>query len=75
MPPLKSCTFSSHISQPTNQSLQKSMPFEPHIHSNTADKQTTKDRRAACNNQFGVMAAIGSNSTVVLLSTLVHTLG
>jgi len=30
LPTLKSYTFASHTSQPTNQSLQKSMPFQPH---------------------------------------------
>ena len=52
MPTLKSYTFASPTSQPTSQSLQKSMPFQPHRHSNTTDRQTTKDRRAACNMGF-----------------------
>jgi hypothetical protein len=52
MPKLKSYTFASHTSQSTSQSLQKSMPFQPHGHSTTADKQTPKDRRAACNSGF-----------------------
>ncbi len=30
MPTLKSYTFASHTSQPKSQSLQKSMPFQPH---------------------------------------------
>lgn len=52
MPTLKSYTFASHTSQPTSQSLQKSMPFPTHRHSNTADRQTTTERRAACNIGF-----------------------
>ena len=52
MPTLKSYTFASHTSQPTNQSLQKSMPFQPHSQSNTADRPTTKYRRAAGNSGF-----------------------
>ena len=52
MPTLKSYTFASHISQPTSQSLQKSMPFQPHSQSNTADRPTTKYRRAAGNSGF-----------------------
>jgi hypothetical protein len=52
MPTLKSYTFASHTSQPTSQSLQKSMPFQPHGHSNTAGRQTTTERRAACNSGF-----------------------
>jgi hypothetical protein len=52
MPTLKSYTFASHTSQPMSQSLQKSMPFQPHRHSDTADRHTTKDRRAAGNSGF-----------------------
>ena len=52
MPTLKSYTFASHTSQPTSQSLQKSMPFQPHKHSVTTDRLTTKDRRAAGNSGF-----------------------
>ncbi|MEY4126206.1 MAG: hypothetical protein RL737_395 [Bacteroidota bacterium] len=52
MPTLKSYTFASPASQPTSQSLQKSMPFPTHRHSNTTDRQTTKDRRAAGNSGF-----------------------
>lgn len=51
-PTLKAYTFASPTSQPTSQSLQKSMPFQPHRHSNTADRQTTTERRAACNIGF-----------------------
>jgi hypothetical protein len=56
MPTLKSYTFASHTSQPTSQSLQKSMPFQPHRHSDITDRQTTKDRRAACNSTYKKLA-------------------
>ncbi|MEI2695226.1 MAG: hypothetical protein V9E90_09170 [Saprospiraceae bacterium] len=56
MPTLKSYTFASHTSQPTSQSLQKSMPFQPHGHSTTPDRQTTTERRAACNSGFKKLA-------------------
>src|SRR5690606_12399852 len=50
--PSKPYTFASHKSQLTSQSLQKSMSFQPHGHSDTTDRQTTKDRRAACNRRL-----------------------
>jgi len=71
MPTLKSYTFASHTSQPTSQSLQKSMPFQPHRHSDTADKQTTKDRRAACNTGLAKVAVQCSADTFVVNQTLV----
>jgi len=67
MPTLKSYTFASHTSQPTSQSLQKSMPFQPHRHrhSNTTDRQTTKDRRAACNMRLASCGVKCLNSSAV----------
>jgi len=50
--PSQSYTFASHTSQHTDQSLQKSMPALPHGHSDTADRQTTTERRAACNRRL-----------------------
>ena len=44
----QSHTFASLTSQHTSQSLQKSVPAQPHRHSVTADRQTTTERRAAC---------------------------
>ncbi len=52
MPTLKSYTFASPTNQPTSQSLQKSMPFPTHRQTNQTDRQTTTDRRAACNMGF-----------------------
>ena len=52
MPTLKSYTFASPTSQPTSQSLQKSMPFPTHRQSDTMDRQTTTEGRAACNIGF-----------------------
>jgi hypothetical protein len=71
MPTLKSYTFASHTSQPTSQSLQKSMPFQPHRHSNTADRQTTKDRRAACNSTYPKGGVSCSKDSFVVNQTLV----
>jgi hypothetical protein len=51
-PTLKAYTFASPTSQPTSQSLQKSMPFPTHSQTNTADRQTTTERRAAGNSGF-----------------------
>jgi hypothetical protein len=49
---LQSHTFASHISQPTSQSLQNSVPAQPHRNSITDDKQTMTGRRAACNSTY-----------------------
>ncbi len=71
MPTLKSYTFASHTSQPTSQSLQKSMPFQPHRHSNTADRQTTTERRAACNTGLAKVAVQCSADTFVVNQSFV----
>ena len=70
-PCLKPYTFASHTSQPTGQSLQKSMPFQPHRHSTTADRQTTTERRAACNTGLAKVAVQCSADTFVVNQTLV----
>lgn len=71
MPTLKSYTFASPTSQPTSQSLQKSMPFQPHRHSTTPDRQTTKERRAACNSGLAKVAVQYSADTFVVNQSLV----
>ena len=71
MPTLKSYTFASHTSQPASQSLQKSMPFQPHRHSDTADRQTTTERRAACNSTYKKLAVRCSADTFVVQQTFV----
>ena len=43
-------------SQHTSQSLQKSVPAQPHRQSITADSQTTTERRAACNSTYPKVA-------------------
>ncbi len=42
-------TFASRTSQPTSQSLQKSVHFQPHRQSITADIQITTERTPATN--------------------------
>jgi hypothetical protein len=71
MPTLKSYTFASNTSQPTSQSLQKSMPFQPHRQSNTADRQTTTERRAACNSSYPKGGVSCSKDSFVVNQTLV----
>ena len=71
-PKLKSYTFASHTSQPRSHSLQKSMPFQPHRHSDTADRQTTTDRRAACNMGLAKVAVHCSTDTFVVNQSLGH---
>jgi len=51
MPTPKSYTFASHTSQPTSQSLQKSMPFQPHRHSETADRKTMTEKEQRRHNR------------------------
>lgn len=48
----QSHTFASPTSQHTSQSLQKSVPAQPHRQSITDDKQTMTERRAACNSTY-----------------------
>ena len=69
--PSQSYTFASHTSQRTDQSLQKSMPAQQHIHSNTTDRLTTKDRRAACNTGLAKVAVQWSADTFVVNKSLV----
>lgn len=71
MPTLKSYTFASHTSQPTSQSLQKSMPFQPHRHSTTADRQASTERRAACNSGLAKVAVQCSADSFVVNQSLV----
>jgi hypothetical protein len=73
----QSHTFASPTSQHTSQSLQKSVPAQPHRKSITADKPTTTERRAACNSGFKKLAVQWlqevqfSNGTFVVTDSLV----
>jgi hypothetical protein len=67
----KSHTFASPTSQPTSQSLQKSVPTQPHRQRNTADRQTTADRRAACNSTYPKGGVSCSKDSFVVNQTLV----
>ena len=71
MPTLQSHTFASHTSQPTSQSLQKSVPAQPHRHSITDDKQTMTERRAACNSTYPKGGVSCSKDSFVVHQTLV----
>ena len=68
---LQSHTFASHTSQPTSQSLQKSVPAQPHRHSITGDKQTMTARRAACNSTYPKGGVSCSKDSFVVNGTLV----
>ena len=67
----QSHTFASPTSQHTSQSLQKSVPAQPHRHSNTADRQTTIERRAACNSTYPKGGVSCSKDSFVVNQTLV----
>ena len=67
----QSHTFASPTSQHTSQSLQKSVPAQPHRHSITDDKQTTTDRRAACNSTYPKGGVSCSKDSFVVNQTLV----
>jgi len=68
----QSYTFASHTSQHTDQSLQKSMPAQPHSNNDkTVDRQVTKDRRAACNTGLAKVAAQCSVDSFVVNQSLV----
>ena len=56
---------------PTSQSLQKSVSALPHRHSYKADRQTTTDRRAACNTGLAKVAVQCSADTFVVNQSLV----
>ena len=71
MPTLQSHTFASPTSQHTDQSLQKSMPAQPHRQRNTADRQTMADRRAACNSTYPKGGVSCSKESFVVNQTLV----
>jgi len=67
----QSHTFASPTSQHTSQSLQKSVPAQPHRNSVTADKQTTTDRRAACNSTYKKLAVQWLNKALCFVSSSV----
>jgi hypothetical protein len=67
----QSHTFASPTSQHTSQSLQKSVPAQPHRQSDTADRQTTTERRAACNTGLAKVAVQCSADTFVVNQSLV----
>ena len=67
----QSHTFASRTSQHTSQSLQKSVPAQPHRQSDTADRQTTTERRAACNTGLAKVAVQCSADTFVVNQSLV----
>jgi hypothetical protein len=52
MPSLQSNTFANPTSRPTIQISQKSVPAQPHRQKNTAERQTTAERRVACNSAY-----------------------
>ena len=58
-------------SQHTSQSLQKSVPAQPHRQSITADSQTTTERRAACNSTYPKGGVSCSKDSFVVNQTLV----
>jgi len=66
----QSHTFASHTSQPTSQSLQKSVPAQPHRHSDNADRQTTTERRAACNSSYKKLAVLWLNEALCINQSL-----
>jgi integrase/recombinase XerD len=47
------------------------MPFQPHRHSDTADRQTTTERRAACNSTYPKGGVSCSKDSFVVNQTLV----
>jgi hypothetical protein len=67
----QSHTFASPTSQHTSQSLQKSVPAQTHRQSITADRQTTTERRAACNTGLAKVAVQCSADTFVVNQSLV----
>ncbi len=71
MPTLKSYTFASPTIHLTSQSLQKSMPFQPHRHRHTTDRQTKTERRAACNSTYPKGGVSFSKDSFVVNGTLV----
>jgi len=71
MPTQQSHTFASRTSQHTSQSLQKSVPAQPHRQSDTADRQTTTERRAACNSTYPKGGVSYSKDSFVVNQTLV----
>ena len=64
-------TFASHTSQPTSQSLQKSVPAQPYRHSITDDKQTMTERRAAYNSTYPKGGVPCSKDSFVVSESLV----
>jgi hypothetical protein len=71
MPTQQSHTFASRTSQHTSQSLQKSVPAQPHRQSDTAARQTTTERRAACNSTYPKGGVSCSKDSFVVNQTLV----
>jgi hypothetical protein len=71
MPTQQSHTFASRTSQHASQSLQKNVPAKPHRQSDTADRQTTTERRAACNSTYPKGGVSCSKASFLVNHTLV----
>ncbi|MDZ7614110.1 MAG: hypothetical protein U5K51_10775 [Flavobacteriaceae bacterium] len=69
----QSYTFASHTNRHTSQSLQKSLSAQSYRRNNTADRQTIKDRRAACNSTYKKFAVQWLHDALCFLSTFVVT--
>jgi len=67
----QSHTFASPTCQHTSQSLKKSVPAHPHSHSITLDRQTTTERRAACNSTYPKGGGVCSKDSFVVIGTLI----
>ena len=67
----QSHTLPSHTSRHTSQNLAKSVPAPPHRQRNTAGRQTTAKRRAACNSTYPKGGFSCSKDSFVVNQTLV----
>ena len=67
----QSYTFASRTSRHTSQSLQKSVPAQPHGQNIADDRKTTTERRAACNSTYPKGGVSCSKDSFVVNQTLV----